>query len=776
MRWWRWPFGSPGADRGAKSRGPGVERIREVQATLASEPDDALRGRAATLKQRAGNGEPAGALAPELFAIGAIAAERVLGLAPFDVQLAGALVMAGGAIAEMQTGEGKTLAAVFPAALHALSGQGVHVMTANDYLARRDAAWMRPLYEFLGLSAGALGQELDVGARQAAYTCDITYGTANEFGFDLLRDHLHDDPTRLVQRRFHFALVDEADSILIDEARIPLVIAGGDSEEQPLAVYMAHLVRRLRRGVDYTTDEHGRNVQLTEAGAHHAEHLIGRGSLYIRRNLHLLIALNAALHAHALLRHDVDYVVKGGRIRLVDEFKGRIAQDRRWPDGIQAALEAKEGLPVRRGGRVLASITVQNLMGLYPRVAGMTGTAATQAEEFKNVYSLEVVVIPTNRPMRRRDHPDVVFSHRAAKERALVKEIARLHAAGRPVLVGTASVDESERLGAMLDQAEVPHQVLNARNDEQEAAIVAQAGLPGAVTISTNMAGRGVDILLGGNPPERYDEVVAAGGLYVIGTNRHEARRIDNQLRGRAGRQGDPGESRFFISFEDDLIRRFGLLELLPERFRSLRQEDPVDDAKVAGEVARAQRIIESQNLEIRRMLWKYEQLVEAQRRIIHARRRAVLLGEAESLVAEEAPELWTAVVERAGLEAARGAERAITLAKIDELWSDYLAQITEIRDGIHWQSFAGKDPVNAFRSTIIDLFETLIDTVEREIVEAFEKASITREGADLKAAGLLETGATWTYQSTDQLYGPLSERWMKAMRPMMMKMMRGGG
>ena len=484
----------------------------------------------------------------DMFAKAAVASERVLGLRPHDEQILGAIAMADGAIAEMQTGEGKTLAAVMAVYVYASQGP-VHVWTANDYLARRDAEWMGGIYRFLGLSAGFITHDLPAEERRRAYQCGVTYATANEVGFDFLRDQLAIRPEELVLRDFGTALVDEADSILIDEARIPLVIAGGALEAEPLARRMAHLAQSLTAWRDFHTDEYGRNVRLTDRGANRVEHAAGIENLFAAENVDILAAIEAALHARALLRRDVDYIVRNGAIELVDEFKGRIAENRRWPAGLQTALEAKEGLDLRSQGKILGSITLQSLIRLYPRRCGMTGTAATSAEEFREFYALDVVVIPTHRPVIREDRDDVVYADRRAKERAVAEAIAKVHTTGRPVLVGTASVAESERLSSRI---EIPHRVLNARQDAEEAAIIARAGQRGALAVSTNMAGRGTDIVLG-------EGVAELGGLHVIGTNRHESRRIDHQLRGRAGRQGDPGSSQFFLSVEDELLARYGI-------------------------------------------------------------------------------------------------------------------------------------------------------------------------------------------------------------------------
>ena len=555
---------------------PAIARRRQ---TLAESTGQQLKSVAGNLRSSAD--------VVEIFALAAVIAERVLGLRMFDVQISGALALQHGHIAEMQTGEGKTLAAVPAVIYYALQGRGVHVLTANEYLARRDATWMREIYHWFGLSVAHLSQQMKSTQRRAAYLSDVTYATANEVGFDYLRDGLARSVEELVQRPFAFALIDEVDSILIDEARIPLVIAGGVTVDPHFARQVDSIVAALRPSFHYSLDEFARNAQLTDVGILQVEHSLACGSLFDERNLQVLTAVQDALHAHALLKRDVDYVVKQDCIQMVDEFKGRIVQNRRWPAGLQCALEAKEGVPLQPQGRILGSVTVQNLVGLYPQVCGMTGTAATQAEEFWKVYKLPVTVIPPHRPVIRQDLPDAVFNNSQERNRALVDEIRKVHATGRPILVGTASVEDSEALSRHLRLAVVSHSVLNARNDEAEAAIVAQAGALHAVTISTNMAGRGTDIVLGGNPATDRERVIALGGLYVIGTTRHEARRIDNQLRGRAGRQGDPGSSRFFISLQDPLLLRFGI------------EENP--------DIESVQRTAESQNLEIRETLWKYE-------------------------------------------------------------------------------------------------------------------------------------------------------------------------
>jgi len=681
----------------------------------------------------------------ETFALAIVVAERVLGLQMFNVQILGALALQRGDIAEMQTGEGKTLAAVLAVIWYALEGRGVHVLTANDYLASRDAKWMGGIYEWFGLSVGHISQGMAAEWRRASYGCDVTYATANEVGFDFLRDGLARSAAELVQRVLHCAVFDEVDSILIDEARIPLVIAGGTPEDSVLAYEVDAVVLALRPHEHYMLDQFARNVQLTDAGIRRVEGALGRGNLFDPGNLRLLTAVQDALHAHALLRRDVDYVVKNGAVELVDEFKGRIAQDRRWPAGLQSAIEAKERVKLKTQGRILGSISVQNLAGMYKRVCGMTGTAATQAEEFWKVYKLPVTVIPPNRPVIRQDLPDIVYADKGARNRALVEEIRKVHATARPVLVGTASVEESELLSRRLELGGIPHSVLNARNDEAEAEIIAQAGALHAVTISTNMAGRGTDILLGGNPPHDREKVMELGGLYVIGTTRHEARRIDNQLRGRAGRQGDPGTSRFLISLEDDLLVRFGIAE------------NP--------DIESVQRTAESQNLEIRQTLWKYESVIENHRRETFELRSDVLLNPEWSIASMLSEEQYQELVAAAGTEPVETAGRRLALIIIDDLWADYLANVAELRGGIHWVSWGGRDPLHTFLTGVQEIYADMLERLDREMAEAFATAEVVNGAFRFANEERFERGATWTYLTTDQPFGPLGERIVKGLR-----------
>jgi len=689
--------------------GSDIQKINAMRAGFAGLTDDQLRAAAS----RAGSVSKKDLLT--VIAITAAIASRVLGLDMFDVQLRGTLALARGSIAEMQTGEGKTLAAVPAIAWFARQGNGVHVMTVNDYLARRDAAWMGEIYRFLGLTVAHVQQGMTAAERRAAYSCDITYATANEIGFDFLRDRLALRLEDQVHRPFAAAVIDEADSILIDEARIPLVIAGGDTSDNPWAYAADPVVRNFRVPLHCTIDVGCRNVALTDTGIAAVESAFGCGNLYDERNFGLLTAVQDSLHAHVLLRRDVDYVVKNGAIEMVDEFKGRIAQDRRWPAGLHTAVEVKEGVAAKRQGMVLGSMTLAHLVRLYPRVCGMTGTAATQALEFQQVYEMPVEVIPTNRPMIRVDHPDEVFATKAGKEAAVLAEIRQLHRKGQPVLVGTGSVEESERLSRRL--GDIPHNVLNARNDEHEAAIVAHAGERGAVTISTNMAGRGTDIRLGQGAAE-------LGGLYVIGTQKHESRRIDNQLRGRSGRQGDPGASRFYVSFEDDLLVKYG--DLNPELGR-----DPDT----------VQRLVEGHHLDARLFLQKYELPIEGQRYRVHAHRQAVLSGEepCESDL-----------------------ERLVTLRAIDDLWADYLARVAEFRSSIPWLDFAlagvpwltldHRDPLYEYAQKIHQWFPEMEAALPGEIAGRLAEAEVGHADPG-------ERGAVWTYLTTDQPFGSFSQR-----------------
>lgn len=723
--------------------------VRALDSDVAALGDEQLDRRAQALRDRARNDGVSHDLQVELFAVIRELSTRVLGLRPFDEQIVAAAALDRGAIVEMHTGEGKTLAAVLPAALNALTGDGVHVLTFNDYLARRDAEWMGPLYRRLGLSVGFVQQGMSGESRRRAYLADVTYVTAKEAGFDYLRDLLATDVNDLVHRPFHFALVDEADSLLIDEARVPLVIAGRIKRSRSSARQMAALVAALTPGVHFDTDEYARDVAFTEAGIEDVERTLNCGSLHDERNYALLTELNCALHARALLRRDVDYLVRDGRIGIIDELTGRVIPDRHWPDGLQAALEAKEGLERHADGRILGSITLQHFLEGYPRLCGMTGTAQPAAIELHEIYGLTTVVIPPHRPVIRVDQPDEVFTHREAKEKALVAEVVQAHGTGRPVLVGTLTVEESERIAAAMRANGIRCEVLNAKNDAAEAAIVSAAGRPNAVTISTNMAGRGTDIRLGGEDERQRDLVVALGGLYVIGTNRHESRRVDLQLRGRAGRQGDPGETRFFVSLEDDLLIRYGIDRLLAGRFVATRRDEPIDNPVALQEIARAQRIVEGQTFEIRKTLTRYASAVEQQRRILMSRRQSILTGETLPDVWQRS-DRWTSLVASLGLEAVRQAERAVTLHEIDRAWREHLSLIADLREGIHLVSLGGHDPLGRFTAEIVRAFNRLQDALDDAILEALERLDIKNGQIDLQALQLKGPSATWTYLVSD--------------------------
>ncbi|HQW63435.1 MAG TPA: preprotein translocase subunit SecA [Pseudomonadota bacterium] len=639
-----------------------VARINELEPGFEALSDDGLKAKTVEFRQRLADGATLDSLLPEAFAAVREASRRTLGLRHYDVQLIGGMVLHQGKIAEMRTGEGKTLVATLPVYLNALAGKGAHVVTVNDYLARRDAAWMGPVYAALGMSVGVVVPGLRPEVKRAAYAADITYGTNNEYGFDYLRDNMALAKEDRFQREKHFAIVDEVDSILIDEARTPLIISGPAEESPQLYLKVNRVVPKLVRqqkedgAGDFYVDEKGKQVHLSEEGMVHAEELLREAgllgedeSLYDAKNLMVVHHLNAALRAHQLYHRDVDYIVRDGEIIIVDEFTGRTLAGRRWSEGLHQAVEAKENVPIQRENQTLASITFQNFFRLYKKLSGMTGTADTEAYEFQQIYGLEVVVVPTHRPMVRKDAPDLVFLKQKAKYDAILADIKDCHERGQPVLVGTTSIETSELLSKLLLKDGIPHEVLNAKQHEREAHIVAQAGSPGAVTIATNMAGRGTDIVLGGNPeaevaalpPEageaeraaikaawkaRHEQVLAAGGLHIIGTERHESRRIDNQLRGRSGRQGDPGSSRFYLSLEDNLMRIFA-----PDwvtkwmQVFGMKEDDALEDRLVTRQIERAQRKVEAHNFDLRKHLLDYDDVASDQRKVIYEQRNELL-------------------------------------------------------------------------------------------------------------------------------------------------------
>ena len=698
--WWRSILSKDGA------RDREIEAIRGLQKQYAQLDDDALNATGRRV-----------ARTTELFAVVAVVASRAIGLDMFDTQLLGALALTDGQVVEMQTGEGKTLAAVPAAAWYARSGQPVHVLTVNDYLARRDAKWMGQIYSRLGLSVGTVQHDMSAAERRYAYSQDVTYATVQEVGFDYLRDQLVRRPEDEVLPGLGAAVVDEADSVLIDEARVPLIIAGGRDAENGDAMRVDLAVRGLTRNTHFTVDRRGRTVALTPSGVSVVERALGCQSLFDEDAMTLHTAVQDALQAHAVLQRDVDYVVQQGAVLSVDEYRGRVVRERRWPAGLQTALELKEGLSPKPQGRILGSVTTEHFIGLYPTVCGMTGTAETQAEEFEAVYGLEVSVVAPKRPVARVDLPDRVFATQAEKEQAVAEEVRVLHARGRPVLVGTASIEESERLSARL--RDVPHDVLNARHEETEAAVIAGAGRHGALTISTNMAGRGVDIALAPG-------VAALGGLCVIGTNRHESRRIDNQLRGRAGRQGEPGSSQFFVSHEDPLFLRYG-----PEETGNRVSLDAV------------QRLAEGHALDLRLFLRRHESVLESQRLAILTRRRAVL--------------------HRGGPEG----ERLLTLSVIDELWSDYLAAATACRTDTVWVSLGAGNPFAAYLKQLDAMFSELSRGIDEEVEQ---RLALSHTAAPPDRT----QGETWTYLTVDEPFGDMTARVMTGLRRELASRRRG--
>jgi preprotein translocase subunit SecA len=805
-------------EREIKKLQPLVGAVHALEPGLQALTDDQLKGKTAEFLTRLDQGASLEDLTAEAFAVVREAGRRVLNMRHFDVQIIGGKVLFDGRIAEMKTGEGKTLVATLPAYLRALERKGVHIMTVNDYLARRDAEWMGRLHRFLGLEVGCLQSGMDDAQRQKAYAAHITYGTNNEFGFDYLRDNMKFEAAALTQRGHHYVIVDEVDSILIDEARTPLIISGPSEESVDIYYRVDRIIPRLQPGLHYEVDEKRKNASITEAGVSKAEELLRVRNLYDPANIDILHAVQQGIRAHALYKRDVDYIVKEGEVIIVDEFTGRLMPGRRWSDGLHQAVEAKEGVKIERENQTLATITIQNYIRMYTVKAGMTGTALTEAVEFDKIYKLDVVTIPTHRPMIRIDYPDMIYGTTAEKERAIIDEIKAMHAIGRPVLVGTVSVEKSERLSGLLRREHVPHVVLNAKYHERESEIVAQAGRKGSVTIATNMAGRGTDILLGGNPeflamkechPEEnrekyeraleeyraqcaaeHEEVVALGGLHILGTERHEARRIDNQLRGRAGRQGDPGSSRFFLCLEDDLMRIFASerMAALMQRF-GLRDGVPIESRLVSRSIERAQKTVEAHNFDTRKHLLDYDDVMNKQREAIYTMRREILEGKMardyilevgrnilEAAVDEACPpdkdpqewdrpgiiakcaayynlavapeeleplgpeamktELWARAekqyldkVARLGDDLCRQFERFIMLRVVDTQWKDHLLGLDRLREGIGMRAYAQRDPLVEYKRESFQLFEAMMDRIEDYIVgQAFHVEPVPAE------------------------------------------------
>ncbi len=775
-----------------------VDAINAFEPAIAALTDQELQAKTDEFKKRLETGVSLDDLLPEAFAVVREASKRTLGMRHFDVQLIGGIVLHQGKIAEMKTGEGKTLVATLPVYLNALTGKGVHVVTVNDYLARRDSQWMSPVYTFLGLTVGVIVHGLTDEQRQAAYGSDVTYGTNNEFGFDYLRDNMKFDLKDYAQRELNFAIVDEVDSILIDEARTPLIISGPTEDSTDKYYKINRIIPSLEKETDYTIEEKTKTVALTEEGNNKVEKLIGAGNLYDPANVDLVHHVHQALKAHALFHIDVDYVVKEGQVMIVDEFTGRLMPGRRWSDGLHQAIEAKENVKIENENQTLASITFQNFFRLFNKLAGMTGTAETEAAEFSKIYNLEVMIIPTHRPMIRGDKPDFIYKTENGKFMAAIEEIAERNKSGQPVLVGTISIVKSETLSTLLKKKGVKHSVLNAKYHEMEAEIVAQAGRYGQVTIATNMAGRGTDIVLGGNAegltrqalkskeytPEEWDKtlaqfreqctaerekVLAAGGLHILGTERHESRRIDNQLRGRSGRQGDPGSSRFYLSLQDDLLRIFGSDRIagLMEKL-GMEEDVPIEHRMVSRAIENAQKKVEDNNFDMRKHILEYDDVMNQQRKVIYEQRRQILagmdlkdevLGLAEELfegvLAFYCPEnaypetwditglrdalaakfsyrlidtdphtlsreelhdkLWGALKksyedkeQEVGRELMAHLEKVFMLQAVDQQWKDHLLAMDHLKEGIGLRGYGQKDPLIEYKKEGFDMFEEM--------------------------------------------------------------------
>ncbi len=812
-------FGSKN-DRDLKKLTPWVAQINSLGAKMEAMDDATLAAQTQRFKERLSQGESLDSLLPEAFAVVREASRRILKMRHFDVQLIGGMVLHQGKIAEMKTGEGKTLMATLPVYLNALQGKGVHVVTVNDYLARRDSQWMGQVYGFLGMDVGVIVPGLDDKQRQQAYRADITYGTNNEFGFDYLRDNMKFSVEAMVQRPLHFAIVDEVDSILIDEARTPLIISGPSEESTDKYYRINTILPHLKKEQDYTVDEKARTVILTEEGVAHVERLLQVDNLFDPKNIEILHHVNQALKAHVLFKRDVDYVVANGEVVIVDEFTGRLMQGRRWSDGLHQAVEAKEGVKVENENQTLATITFQNYFRMYEKLGGMTGTADTEAPEFAKIYNLEVMVVPTNQPMRRTDQHDMIYKNEGIKFKAVVDKIEELHKAGQPVLVGTISIEKSEVLSGMLQRRGIKHHVLNAKQHEREAEIVAQAGRYGAVTISTNMAGRGTDILLGGNPEflakakvgheaseeefqraleeftrvcqEEKIKVREAGGLFILGTERHESRRIDNQLRGRAGRQGDSGASQFFISLEDDLMRIFGSdrISRMMDRLK-MDENEPIYHPWITRAIENAQKKVEDHNFSIRKNVLEFDDVMNQQRKTVYALRKEILEGKdlkdkvldlvdrvVDQVSQEYRPESsdgdydLAPLVERAfqifdlhlasddlknkdltpdlvgewlynhaidayearenrfGEALTRYIERVLMLQTLDALWKDHLLSMDHLREGVGLRGYAQEDPVVAYKREGYTMFEEMMQSFALDTLQKLFRVEVEEQKA----------------------------------------------
>ncbi len=776
-------FGSSN-DRILKQIRPVVNRINELEKDIQPLTDDELAAKTVEFKERLNKGEPLDDLLPESFAVMREAARRVLGERHYDVQLVGGVILHQGKIAEMKTGEGKTLTSTLPVYLNGLTGKGVHVVTVNDYLAARDAEWMGQVYSFLKMSCGKIVHGLSDEERRIAYGADITYGTNNEFGFDYLRDNMKFELSDFCQRGFHYAIVDEVDSILIDEARTPLIISGPADISTDLYRSVDRIIPRFKKDEHYVVDEKSKQVSLTEEGIGLGEKLLGVDNLYDPASIEKLHHLNQALKAHVLFQKDVDYIVKDGQVVIVDEFTGRTMEGRRYSDGLHQALEAKEGVNIEKENQTLASITFQNYFRMYEKLAGMTGTADTEAPEFKKIYDLDVVVMPTNQPMIRDDYADVIYKNEAAKYRAVIKEIKSMHEQGRPVLVGTISIDVSEKISRMLKKEKIAHEVLNAKHHEREAEIIAGAGQLGKVTIATNMAGRGTDIKLG-------EGVVEVGGLHILGTSRHESRRIDNQLRGRSGRQGDPGSSRFFLSLEDDLLRIFGSGKIsgIMEKL-GMEEDEPIEHNMISRAIENAQRKVEGHNFDIRKHLLEYDDVMNIQREVIYQQRREILEGDNVSEVVQDmiedlvddvvtqfyqdridseewdwkgfkvameetfhnvpewpedelkglkfdsfkektlsfVQEAYKAQDEQNGFETQRQLEKIVLLQIVDTQWKDHLLSMDHLKEGIGLRGYGQKNPLNEYKREGYELFQNVIEAIKRQTISSLMRVRVVHE------------------------------------------------
>ena len=736
---------SKGIDNNLKPFRQSLLKIRQY--SFSNIDDSRIKTLSQELKARAKEGEEPEDLLPEAFAVVCEAVKRTLHISPFDVQLMAAAAMASGRIIEFPTGEGKTLTAVFVAYLMALSGEGVHVLTFNDYLAKRDALWMKPVYEFLGLSVCYINESMNTKERKAAYNADITYITAKESGFDYLKSFLAYNTDAVVQRAFHFAIIDEADSILIDEARIPLVIAGDIPSQVEIEKKIFNMVSRLQKDTHFETDEYADNIFLTEEGVAFAEKDLGVDNLYDAKNADIQAKINVILQAQYLLARDVDYIVKNDEIQLVDEFTGRIMKNRQWPDGLHAAVELKEGLIPKTRGIVMNTITLQNFLKLYPVICGMTGTACSAAPEFREFYNKAVTVIPPNRTCIRNDRDDVIFTHKDAKFTAIAEEIKKEHAAGRPILVGTSSIEESEYLTGMLREDIPDISVLNAKHDEEEAEIISNAGMIGAVTISTNMAGRGVDIHLGGRDQADHAQVCSLGGLYVIGTNRYESVRIDNQLRGRAGRQGDPGESRFFISLEDNLIVKYRISDIIPPEYKDSKQNEPIRNRAVNKAIVHTQKVVEGQIFDSKLTLAKYAFISDDQRKIVQKKRDDILYGNTVLAVLEKTnPEGYQELLTKVSKSEYDRAQKEIELFAMNKCWADHLLTIESALDGVQIISIAKSDPFLHYNQKLLAAFDNLEQHIYSLILEIYEKLIVKDGHIMLDEMGVRGPSSTRTY------------------------------